>query len=245
MTDRYTRTAIALHWTMAALVIMLLAMGWIMTDMVSSPLKLRLFDWHKWTGVTVLAFCSCARLWRLTHPAPALLPMPAWQRRSAQLLHGFLYLMLLLQPITGWLYSNAAGRSIVYLGLIPLPNLVGRDKALAGTLRNCTVPEPLVLSIAVGLHVLAALKHHLIDHDDTCGACCAGGTTDGYPRRTTHPRHSSLVTSTLALACLGVAAVLAADGAIDAGPEQHCGDLQARSRSGRGRLQEIQRIDRL
>lgn len=167
MTGRYTRTAITLHWGMAALVITLLAMGWIMTDMVSSPLKLKVFDWHKWTGITVLALLLVRALWRLTHPAPALLPMPPWQRRAAQLLHGFLYLMLLLQPLTGWLYSNASGRAIVYLGLIPLPNLVGKDRALAGTLRDLHGAGALVLSIAVGLHVLAALKHHLIDRDDT------------------------------------------------------------------------------
>ncbi len=167
MTDRYTRTAIALHWSMAALVITLLAMGWIMTDMVSSPLKLKVFDWHKWTGITVLALLIVRALWRLTHRAPTLLPMPAWQRCTAQLLHGFLYLMLLLQPISGWLYSNASGRAIVYLGLFPLPNLVGKDRALAGTLRELHGAGALVLSIAVGLHVLAALKHHLIDRDDT------------------------------------------------------------------------------
>jgi len=167
MTDRYTRTAVALHWTVGALVITALAMGWIMTDMASSPQKLRLFDWHKWTGVTILALLFVRALWRLTHPAPALLPMPAWQRRSAQFLHGFLYLMLLVQPLTGWLYSNAAGRAIVYLGLIPLPTLVGRDKVLAGNLKELHDTGAVVLAIAVGLHLLAALKHHYIDHDDT------------------------------------------------------------------------------
>jgi cytochrome b561 len=167
MTDRYTRTAVALHWTVAALVITALCMGWIMTDMVISPLRLEVFDWHKWIGITVLTLFFVRALWRLTHPAPPLLTMPAWQRRAAQCLHGFLYLMLLVQPITGWLYSNASGRAIVYLGLIPLPNLVGKDKALAGTLREFHSTGGMLLAIAVGLHVLAALKHHLIDRDDT------------------------------------------------------------------------------
>ena len=75
--------------------------------------------------------------------------------------------MLLVQPITGWLYSNASGRPIVYLGLIPLPNLVAKDKVLAGDLKEFHETGAVVLAIAAGLHLLAALKHHFIDHDDT------------------------------------------------------------------------------
>jgi cytochrome b561 len=167
MTDRYTRTAIALHWTVGALVITALCIGWIMTDMVSSPLKLQVFDWHKWVGITVLALFFVRASWRLTHPAPAPLPMPAWQRRSAAFVHALLYAMLLLQPITGWLYSNASGRPIVYLSLIPLPNLVEKNRGLAHTFREIHSDGGVVLAILIGLHLLAAIKHHFIDRDDT------------------------------------------------------------------------------
>jgi cytochrome b561 len=167
MTDRYTRTAIALHWTVGALVITALCVGWIMTDMAISPLRLRVFDWHKWIGVTVLALFFVRALWRLTHPVPAPLPMPAWQRRSAAFVHGLLYAMLLLQPVTGWLYSNASGRPIVYLGLIPLPNLVDKNRELAHILREIHSDGGVVLAVAIGLHLLAAIKHHFIDRDDT------------------------------------------------------------------------------
>ena len=167
MTDGYTRTAIALHWTVGALVVTALAMGWIMTDMASSPLKLEVYSWHKWIGVTILALFFARALWRLTHRVPALVPMPAWERSAALLSHGLLYLMLLVQPLTGWLYSNAAGRPIVYLGLIPLPNLVNKDRELAATLKSIHDAGGVVLAILVGLHLLAALKHHFIDRDDT------------------------------------------------------------------------------
>ncbi|MGH8254010.1 MAG: cytochrome b, partial [Steroidobacteraceae bacterium] len=74
-TRDYTRTAVALHWTVATLVITLLAMGWIMTNMPGSPAKLQVVTWHKWGGLTVLALFFVRALWRLTHPAPALVPM--------------------------------------------------------------------------------------------------------------------------------------------------------------------------
>ncbi len=167
MTTAYTRTAVALHWIVAALVITAIAMGWTMSDMVFSPLKLRLFNWHKWIGVTVLALLFVRLLWRVSHPPPAPLPMPAWQRLSAQILHGALYLMLLVQPLTGWIYTNASGIPIVYLGLIPLPSLVHKDKALAEFVKEIHSAGGWVLAVAIGLHVLAAIKHHCFDRDDT------------------------------------------------------------------------------
>jgi len=167
MPNNYTRTAVALHWLIGALVITALAMGWIMTDMATSPLKAQVFAWHKWVGVTVLALLPVRVLWRLAHPVPAPLPMAAWQRWTVQGLHGLLYVMLLLQPLSGWLYSNAAGRQIVYLGLIPLPSLVGKDKALADTIKGFHDTGAVIIAIVAGLHALAALKHHFVDRDDT------------------------------------------------------------------------------
>jgi cytochrome b561 len=78
-----------------------------------------------------------------------------------------LYLMLLVQPLTGWIYSNAAGFPVVYLKLIPLPNLVAKDKALAARFEDLHGAGGTILAIAIGLHALAALKHHFIDRDDT------------------------------------------------------------------------------
>jgi cytochrome b561 len=135
--------------------------------MVFSPLKLRLFNWHKWIGATVLALMVLRSFWRLTHPAPAPLPMPAWERLSSQALHGLLYFMLLVQPLTGWIFSNAEGMQVVYLGLIPLPNLVGKDKEMGEFVKELHSAGGWVLTVAISLHLLAAIKHHYFDRDDT------------------------------------------------------------------------------
>jgi len=164
---RYTRTAITLHWLIAALIICALSLGWIMTDLEVSPLRLRMFNWHKWVGVTILVLVIIRLLWRLTHRPPPMLPMPAWQRISANTVHGALYVLLLLQTFSGWIYSNAAGYQVVYLGLIPLPNLVQKNKETADVLMERHEFLAWTLLIVVLLHVLAALKHHFVDGDTT------------------------------------------------------------------------------
>ena len=67
----YTRTAVSLHWLMAALVFAAVFMGWTMTEMAISPARLKTYNYHKWVGVTVLALALLRILWRLTHRAAA------------------------------------------------------------------------------------------------------------------------------------------------------------------------------
>jgi len=163
----YTRTAVGLHWLIAVLIATALVMGWVMTGMAVTPLKLKMFNWHKWVGITVLWLAVVRLTWRLSHRPPAFLPMPAWQQLAAHALHAALYLLLFILPLSGWIYSNASGYPIVYLRLIPLPNLVAKNKALAGDWQQVHVVLGWVLVAALVLHVLAALKHHLMDKDDT------------------------------------------------------------------------------
>jgi cytochrome b561 len=164
---RYTSTAIGLHWLIAALIGVALVMGWVMTDMAITPLKLKLYNWHKWVGVTVLWLAAVRILWRVTHRAPAMVAMPAWQRIAAHALHGVLYLLMLAQPLSGWIFSNASGYPIVYLRLLPLPNLVEKNKQLADQWHEIHETLGWLLVAVLVVHLLAALKHHLIDKDDT------------------------------------------------------------------------------
>ena len=91
--------------------------------------------------------------------------MPDWQRRAAAISHAILYVLLLVIPISGWLYSSATGVQVVYLGLVPLPDLVPKDKGLATVLRACHVTLNFTLLMLVCVHAAAALKHHVIVRD--------------------------------------------------------------------------------
>ncbi|MCS6945127.1 MAG: cytochrome b [Sutterellaceae bacterium] len=164
---RYTRTAIVLHWTVAALIVVAFPLGLYMQTLEFSPAKLRLYSYHKWIGVTVFALALLRLAWRLTHPAP---PLPqhasAWQRRAAAVTHGALYALMLAIPLSGWLMSSAKGVPTVWFGVLPLPDLVGRDEVLAATLKRLHMTLNYTLAVLVAAHVAAALKHHLVDRDD-------------------------------------------------------------------------------
>jgi cytochrome b561 len=67
--------------------------------------------------------------------------------------------------VSGWIYSSSTGVSVVYLGLVPLPDLVAKDKALAAVLKAVHITLNLGLVALVAVHVGAALKHHLVDRD--------------------------------------------------------------------------------
>ena len=160
---RYTGVAIALHWLLALMIIGDFGMGVYMTDLPVSPSRLKLYNWHKWAGVTILALSALRLLWRLGHKPPADVPMPAWQATAAHATHGLLYLLFFAVPLVGWAYSSAAGYPIVWFGVLQLPDFVPVDKALAETLKPWHGRAAFAMLLLVLVHVAGAIKHYLVD----------------------------------------------------------------------------------
>jgi len=163
---RYSGTAIALHWLSALLIVCGLTIGLWMTTLAFSPLKFRVYSYHKWIGITIFLVAACRLVVRTLRPPPPLPEaMPSWQRRAATASHVLLYALMLAIPLSGWLYSSATGVSVVYLGLVPLPDLVPKDKPLAAVLKGVHVGLNSALVLLVIIHAGAALKHHFIERD--------------------------------------------------------------------------------
>ncbi|MEF7615321.1 cytochrome b [Aquincola sp. MAHUQ-54] len=162
---RYTSTAIALHWLLAVLIIGSFFVGLQMTGMPFSPQRLKLYNWHKWAGAVILGLSALRLLWRLTHRPPPDVPMPAWQRRAAHGTHHLLYLLFFAVPLVGWAYSSASGFPIVVFGVLPLPDFVPADKALAEAIKPWHGRLAYAMAALVVLHAAGALKHHFIDRD--------------------------------------------------------------------------------
>jgi len=156
-----------LHWLVALLIFAGFTVGHVMEGMATSPEKLKLVNAHKWVGITVLLLAVLRVVWRLTHAAPPLpATMPSWQRWAAQIGHVGLYALMFLIPLSGWLMSSAAGYQVVYFGVLPLPDLIGKSESLARTFGGLHGLLNTILVVLLFAHIGAALKHAFIDRDD-------------------------------------------------------------------------------
>ena len=161
MSLRYTAPAVVLHWLIAGLIFIAFPLGVYMSDLPLSPTRLQLYSYHKWIGISVLLLVGMRIVWRLTHRPPALPDdLPRWQRAASHAVHGLLYLLILAVPLTGWLMSSAKGFQTVWFGVLPLPDLVEKNRELGQVLGNAHQFLNYLLLALVILHVVAALKHH-------------------------------------------------------------------------------------
>lgn len=160
--------AVSLHWILAVLIAGSFFVGLYMVGLHFSPLRFRLFNWHKWAGMGVLALSIARLAWRAAgHPAPALpLGVPRWQHLAYLATHVAFYVLFFAVPLLGWLYTSAVGVPVVWFGVLPLPDLIAVDKPLAdGVLKPLHMASSYVLAALVVLHVAAAMKHQLVDRD--------------------------------------------------------------------------------
>ena len=164
-TARYSRTAIALHWLLALMIIGSLSVGLYMTSLPFSPQRLKLYNMHKWAGIVILTLSAVRLLWRLSHRPPALPPMQAWQARAALITHAALYALFFAVPLAGWAYSSSAGFPVVLFGVLPLPDFVAVDRELASNLKLLHRTLAWSLGSVVLLHIAAAMKHQFVDRD--------------------------------------------------------------------------------
>ena len=165
-TTEYGAITKTFHWTTAIIVLCLLPLGFFMGDMPMGAAKLQAFNLHKSFGVTVLALVIARICWHIYSKRPGEVEtIKPWESIGAKIIHYSLYVLLLAQPLTGWLLSSAAGRSVSFFGLFKLPDLVGADKAAAKIYAERHETIGYLILILVCLHIAAALKHHFIDKD--------------------------------------------------------------------------------
>jgi cytochrome b561 len=153
------------HWLTLVLFIGLFGIAWF-GDALPREMQQAATQLHKSFGITVL-FLTLARLaWRFIAGVPALPgDLPPWQRLAARTSHFVLYVLLLAQPLVGWLWSSAGTRPINFYFLFQLPWLIGPNPELRRTLGQLHGIIGWTLFVVIALHAVAALYHHFVRRD--------------------------------------------------------------------------------
>ncbi len=164
--DRYTRIAIALHWTIAILIVTNLTIGLLHDSLLKGALPL-----HKSIGMTVLTLSLVRLGWRLGHRPP---PLPAtvkrWEKGLAHAVHWTFYALMILIPLSGWIFSSASPKRhpLIFFGLFPLPYFpVPQDKAITSVWADRHELMAYLMIVLLLLHFAGALKHRFVDRDRT------------------------------------------------------------------------------
>ena len=171
--NRYSSTAIVLHWVMAVLMLGNIVLIWIVDELPDERVRLAI-DTHKSIGITVMGLFVLRLLWRLAHRPPALEDLAPWERWAAKLGHIGLYALLLAMPLSGWLHDSAwkdaATHPMSLFGLVPWPRIgyiMSMEPGLKEQLHSLfgAAHEWLgnLFYLLFALHVIGGLKHQFLD----------------------------------------------------------------------------------
>lgn len=186
--QRYTKTAIILHWLIGLLIVAMLALGLWMSELpkdgpkiaafdlfdlgiytvnLAEPVSVRTFyfNLHKSIGLTLFMLILLRVVWRFTHRPPELpATMKAWEKQLSHATHHSLYLLMLVIPLSGLLMSLFSKYGIRWFGDLVIH---GTDNpALRNFFKESHEVFAWVLITVLVLHIAAAIKHKLIDKDD-------------------------------------------------------------------------------
>lgn len=165
--NRYSSVSLYLHWLIAALVLVQVALIMV-RDETEGEFARTLLNIHKSVGLGILVLTLARIGWRVANPAiPLPDTMPRWQKLLARATHVLFYIVLIGMPLGGWAASSAAGRDIIWFGLFEWPELpIGGGREMAGQLMDMHELGAKALYVLIALHIGGALKHHFVDRDN-------------------------------------------------------------------------------
>lgn len=171
---QYTTVAKWFHWITLALMAIALPTGFVIKYIKTDPFatKLAFYAIHESAGLTIL-FVAIARLaWRIANPPPPLpAHLPVQMRIAASAVHGALYAALIVQPVMGFLATNAWGfpmqGATAYLGIIDIPAVLAKNEDLARSLSSIHTSVGYAIAALLVVHIGAAIYHHAVRRDGT------------------------------------------------------------------------------
>jgi cytochrome b561/polyisoprenoid-binding protein YceI len=160
---RYSRTAMILHWMIALAIAFQLALGWRFDSMAKGPGLFTAYQLHKSVGITILVLSVVRLAVRLLRPRPAAATDAGWARLLSKIVHGALYGVMVIAPLTGWIIVSTAKIKIPTLlfGVIPWPHLPV-SKSWLDPAEGLHALLGFVGAGLIALHVVGALRQQFV-----------------------------------------------------------------------------------
>lgn len=166
VTTRYDAVAQTLHWLMALLIIATFALG-LLVDVFPHSWEYTVVAIPKALGFSILVLVFLRFVWRLGHRPPPLVNLGALIAGLSRLSHFALYVLMILVPLIGLVYSARSGYGVDFgVFTLPPPPFIEVDRAAARATREIHELAAYLLIGLAGFHGLAALWHHFIRKDD-------------------------------------------------------------------------------
>jgi len=169
--ESYNSVAKWFHWVTVGLMAVALPLGFVIKHVKDSD-KMPFYAIHESAGLTILLVAVARLAWRVSHPPPPLPEhIPAPMRWAAGANHWALYAALIVQPILGFIATNAWGFPLrgqtAYLGFIDLPKVMEKNVPLAEAVQAAHNALGIAIVALLVLHVGAAVFHQAIRRDGT------------------------------------------------------------------------------
>jgi len=162
----YTPVARLLHWTVAVLVLLMIPLGIVIANEWGGPAQQFLYNLHKSIGAALIPLVVIRLIYRISHPAPPLPDdLPAIQQFAAHATHWALYVLILIQPLVGYIMTSAYPAPVPFFGLFNLPPIWPEDRALSTQLSAVHLYIGLAIAAVAAMHIGAALYHHFVRKD--------------------------------------------------------------------------------
>lgn len=162
--SKYDPFARLLHWLIVLLLVLQYIVAWTMPGIHRGTKPVGLIVVHLDLGAFVIAVMTARVLWRIVRKEPAPVEGSPLTRGIAYLTHGLLYLLLIVQPVLGWVNASSRGWQVTLFG-VNLPSLAPTGSALGHALGDAHRLLAWVMLALIGVHVAAALYHHFLLRD--------------------------------------------------------------------------------
>jgi cytochrome b561 len=165
---RWSSAVIALHWLGAALILELLAHGWLMVHGgFPAGRTFELFQWHKSLGFVAAAVTLARLAARSLTRAPPKIAAALWEQRLSGFVQGLLYALTLVVIAAGWLAVSTSPLPIptLFFGGFIVPPITGPDPGLFGAATLVHAVGAAAIAALVALHVAGALRHRFVVRD--------------------------------------------------------------------------------